>query len=52
MVKEGHEAILSVPVHGREILDLGTLKGLIRDADLTNREYVGLFHKRKKRREQ
>ena len=48
LVKEGHEAILSVPVHGREIVDLGTLKGLIRDAGLTNREYIELFHKRKK----
>jgi predicted RNA binding protein YcfA (HicA-like mRNA interferase family) len=43
--KEGHEAILSIPVHGREILDLGTLKGLIRDAGLTNQEYIALFHK-------
>ena len=51
LVKEGHEAILSVPVHSREILDLGTLKGLISDAGLTNREYIELFHKRRKRRE-
>jgi len=51
LVKEGHEAILSVPVHSREILDLGTLKGLISDAGLTNREYIELFRKRRKRRE-
>jgi hypothetical protein len=51
LVKEGHEAILSIPVHSKEILDPGTLKGLIRDADLTNREYIELFHKRKKWRE-
>jgi len=49
LVKEGHEAILSIPVHGKEILDLGTLKGLIGDAGLTNQEYIELFHERKKR---
>ncbi len=51
LVKEGHEAVLSIPVHGNESLDLGTLKGLINDAGLTNEEYLNLFfHKRKKRR--
>jgi len=50
LVKEGCEAILSIPVHGSEILDPGTLKGLIRDAGLTNQEYIDLFYKQKKRR--
>jgi predicted RNA binding protein YcfA (HicA-like mRNA interferase family) len=50
LVKEGHEAILSIPVHGSEILDPGTLKGLIKDAGLTNQEYIDLFRKRKRRK--
>ena len=49
MLKEGHEATLSIPVHPGEVLNLGTLKGLIRDAGLTNQEYIDLFYKRRKR---
>ncbi len=41
MVKEGHEAILTVPIHSE--LRHGTLRGLIRDAGLTVEEFVDLL---------
>ncbi len=41
MVKEGHEAILTVPLHPE--LDRGTLRALIRLSGLTVEEFVGLL---------
>ncbi len=41
LVKDGSQASLSVPDH-RE-LARGTLRSLIRDADLTTEEFIGLL---------
>jgi len=38
---------LSIPMHKGKDLPVGLLRGLIRDAGLTNEEYIALFHKRK-----
>ncbi len=45
LIKYGCDAELSIPVHQGKIVSLGTLKGLIGDAGLTNEEYIELFHK-------
>ena len=42
LVKLGHEATLSVPVHGRQEIKLGLLKRLIRDAGMTNKRFTEL----------
>ncbi len=42
LVKAGHEATLSVPVHGRQEIRLGLLKRLIRDAGMTNKRFTEL----------
>ena len=42
LVKSGHEATLSVPVHGRKEIKLGLLKRLIRDAGMTNKRFIEL----------
>lgn len=39
LVKEGHDATLSVPAHNP--VAKGTLRSLIRSADLTVEEFVG-----------
>lgn len=44
--KEGVAFTLSVPRH-RE-LDVGLLRGLVRDAGLTVDEFVGLLHRRRR----
>jgi predicted RNA binding protein YcfA (HicA-like mRNA interferase family) len=40
--KDGHEFLLSVPVHGSENLKTGTLRGLIRASGLTVEQFCDL----------
>jgi len=40
LVKEGAEEILVMPVHGTKPIKVGLLKGLIKDAGLTNEEFL------------
>lgn len=40
LVKEGHAATLSVPVHGNRVVKPGLLKRLIRDARITNQQFL------------
>jgi predicted RNA binding protein YcfA (HicA-like mRNA interferase family) len=47
LVKEGAEEILSVPVHGTKPIKVGLLKGLIKDAGLTNDEFLRLCYERR-----
>ncbi|MCK4459602.1 MAG: type II toxin-antitoxin system HicA family toxin [Methanosarcinales archaeon] len=47
LVKEGAEEILSVPVHGTKPIKVGLLKGLIKDAGLTNEEFLWLCYKKR-----
>ena len=49
LVKEGVEEILSVPVHGTKPIKVGLLKGLIKDAGLTNEEFLWLCYKKRRR---
>ncbi|NLE37863.1 MAG: addiction module toxin, HicA family [Pirellulaceae bacterium] len=42
MEKPGHRYVLSVPVHRGETIPRGTLRGLIRAAEITVEEFVGL----------
>jgi predicted RNA binding protein YcfA (HicA-like mRNA interferase family) len=46
LVKEGFDAILSVPVHGTKPIKVGLLKGLINDAGMTNEEFLNLCYKK------
>lgn len=48
LTKEGVDSHLSIPSHSGKILKTGLLKGLIRDAGLTNERYLDLFHGKKK----
>ena len=41
--KEGHPFLLTVPVHGKKTLKVGTLRGLIRSSGLTAEEFVALL---------
>ena len=41
--KLGHQATLSVPVHGNRALKRGTLRGLVRQSGLTIDEFVALL---------
>jgi predicted RNA binding protein YcfA (HicA-like mRNA interferase family) len=50
LVKKDARLHLSVPMHKGQDLPVGLLKGLIRDAGLTNEEYMALFHRRKRER--
>jgi predicted RNA binding protein YcfA (HicA-like mRNA interferase family) len=43
MRKDGHPNLVSVPVHGSHPLKLGTLKGLIKSAGLTVKEFLALL---------
>ncbi len=43
LVKEGHTATLSVPVHGNRVVKPRLLKRLIRDAKITNQQFIQLF---------
>jgi predicted RNA binding protein YcfA (HicA-like mRNA interferase family) len=49
LVKDGADFHLSIPYHRGQIVKLGLLKGLLRDAGLTNDEYLDLFHDKKRR---
>ena len=49
LTKEGVDFHLSIPHHRGQTVKIGLLKGLIRDAGLTNDEYLALFHGRKRR---
>jgi len=42
LVREGHPATLSVPVHGNRVVKPGLLKRLIRDAKITNQQFLQL----------
>jgi len=48
LVKEGTEKILVVPVHGNKPIKIGLLKGLIKDAGLTNEEFLRLCYKKRR----
>ncbi|MFH1632652.1 MAG: type II toxin-antitoxin system HicA family toxin [Chloroflexota bacterium] len=48
LTKEGVDFHLSIPYHGGRIVKTGLLKGLIRDADLMNDEYLDLFYGKKR----
>jgi predicted RNA binding protein YcfA (HicA-like mRNA interferase family) len=48
LVKEGVDFHLALPYHRGQIVKVGLLKGLIRDAGLTNEEYLALFHGKKR----
>ncbi|WP_241392698.1 type II toxin-antitoxin system HicA family toxin [Rippkaea orientalis] len=37
-VKEGFKAILSIPVHSNRDLPIGTLKGILKDAGLSEKD--------------
>ncbi len=43
MKKEGHRYVLSVPVHAGKTLAQGTLRGLIRAAEITEEEFAELL---------
>ena len=45
LVKPGHDATLSIPVHGKKEVKLGLLKRLIKDARLTNKRFTELSQK-------
>ncbi|MSR57276.1 MAG: addiction module toxin, HicA family [Planctomycetaceae bacterium] len=40
MKKDGHEALLTVPVHANKDLKTGTLRGLIKDSGATHEEFL------------
>lgn len=46
LVREGAESILVIPVHGNKPIKVGLLKGLIKDASLTNDGFLRLCKKR------
>jgi len=48
LVKEGTEKILVIPVHGNKQIKVGLLKGLIRDARLTNEEFLRLCYEKRR----
>ncbi len=50
LVKDGTETILVVPVHGTKPIKVGLLKRLIKDAGLTNEEFLMLCYKEGRRR--
>ncbi len=43
LVKEGHTATLSVPVHGNRVVKPRLLKRLIRDGKITNQQFIQLL---------
>jgi predicted RNA binding protein YcfA (HicA-like mRNA interferase family) len=49
LVKDGVDFHLTIPYHRGQIVKLGLLKGLIRDAGLTNDAYLDLFQDKKRR---
>ena len=49
LIKDGVEFHLTIPSHRGQIVKTGLLKGLLRDAGLTNDEYLELFYGKKRR---
>ena len=49
LAKEGVDFHLSIPYHRGQTVKIGLLRGLLRDAGLTNDEYLTLFHSKKRR---
>ncbi len=49
LAKEGAEGILVVPVHGNKPIKVGLLKRLLKDAGLTNKEFLRLCYERRRR---
>ena len=47
--KEGEDYHLTIPFHKGRDVKIGLLKGLIRDAGLSNEAYLALFRGKKKR---
>lgn len=45
LIREGTENILVIPVHGNNPIKIGLLKGLIKDASLTNEDFLRLCGK-------
>ncbi len=45
LVREGTGSILVIPVHGNNPIKVGLLKGLIKDASLTNEDFLRLCGK-------
>jgi len=45
LIREGTENILVIPVHGNNPIKVGLLKGLIKDACLTNEDFLRLCGK-------
>ncbi len=45
LIREGTENILVIPVHGNNPIKVGLLKGLIKDASLTNEDFLRLCGK-------
>ncbi len=43
MKREGHRFLLTVPVHSGQTLKRGTLRGLIRAAEITREEFAELL---------
>jgi predicted RNA binding protein YcfA (HicA-like mRNA interferase family) len=50
LTKEECDYQLSIPCHKGKMVKVGLLKGLIRDAGLTNDEYLDLFYKKRKQK--
>ena len=48
-MKKDAEEILVVPVHGNKPIKVGLLKGLIKDAGLTNEEFLRICYERRRR---
>ena len=48
LAKEDIDFHLVLPFHRGQIVKVGLLKGLIRDAGLTNDEYLALFYGKKR----
>lgn len=46
LIREGTENILVIPVHGNNPIKVGLQKGLIKDACLTNEDFLRLCKKR------
>ncbi len=42
-LKEGHDAVISVPVHGKRVLKLGVQHGILKDAGITWEEVEELL---------
>jgi len=45
LIREGTENILVIPVHGNNPIKVGLINGLIKDASLTNEDFLRLCGK-------